>query len=549
MPLLPISEIAARLGVPAADIEPYGHYKAKLPLSLIKPEAERRGQVILVTAISPTPAGEGKTTMSLGISMALNRLGHKAVAVLREPSLGPVFGMKGGATGGGAVQMEPSADINLHFTGDFNAVEKAHNLLAALVDNELHFRALGLGLDPRTVVWKRVMDMNDRALRNINIGLGGTLGGVPRESGFDITAASEVMAILCLSSSLADLEARLGSIYIGQTYDKQPIFARQLQAVPAMMVLLKDAVRPNLVQTSENTPVLVHGGPFANIAQGTNTLFATWMGQSLADYVVTEAGFGADLGAEKFLDIKCRAGGIHPPVAVVVATVRALKFQGGVALKDLATEDIAAVARGFVNLARHIENLRKFGLRVVVCVNAFPTDTAAEHDHIVALCAGLDAPAAVSTAFAHGGAGSEAVAQLVVQAAQANAAARLQPLYDMALSTKDKVATIAREIYRADGVRYEPKAEADLKRIDAMVASGAIAPPAICMAKTQYSFSDNPTLLGAPTGFVLNVRAVELAAGAGFAVPLTGELVRMPGLPKVPASATMRLLPDGSVEF
>jgi formate--tetrahydrofolate ligase len=538
----PIQTIAQGLGIAPELLEPYGKYKAKLPLSLIKPEGERKGKLILVTAISPTPAGEGKTTTSVGLAMALNRIGKKGIAVLREPSLGPVFGMKGGAAGGGYAQVIPMEDINLHFTGDFNAIEKAHNLLAALIDNNLQSKTRSLGLDPRQILWKRVMDMNDRSLRDMVIGLGGTANGIPREAGFDITAASEIMAILCLSRSLADLKERIGNILVGFTYDKQPVYAHQLNAAGAMAVLLKDALQPNLVQTLENTPAILHGGPFANIAQGTNTLMATQMGLSLGEYVVTEGGFGADLGAEKFLDIKCTAGNLRPDAVVLVATLRALKYHGGVKLPDLNTPNPEAVRNGAVNLQRHLENLRKFGLPVVIALNHFPTDTDEESEVLANLCEEWKTPMAHSRVFAEGGKGGEALARIVVELAESRTA-DFKPLYEPTIPLKEKIETIAREIYRADGVDYAEKARTNLARIEAL----GLGHLAVCIAKTQYSFSHDPLLLGAPTGFRLQVREVELAAGAGFIVPICGAMMRMPGLPAIPAAEHIDIDADGNV--
>ena len=542
--LKPIYEIGELLGVERQTLEPYGHYRAKLPLNLLeKPNASGKlGKLILVTAISPTPAGEGKTTTSVGLAMGLNRIGKRATAVLREPSLGPVFGMKGGAAGGGYAQVVPMEDINLHFNGDFNAIEKAHNLLAALLDNNLQSKTRSLGLDPRQILWKRVMDLNDRALRQMVIGLGGTPNGIPREASFDITAASEVMAILCLSTDLQDLKARLGRILVGFTYDRKPVYAADLNAQGAMALLLKDAIKPNLVQTLEGTPAILHGGPFANIAQGTNTLLATRMGLALSDYAVTEAGFGADLGAEKFLHIKCVTGGLRPDAVVLVATIRALKYHGGQPLKDLGTENLGALDKGLANLTRHIENLWKFGLDCVVALNRFPNDTDAERKAVAQHCATLDVVLVESTVFAEGGKGGETLAHAVVELAESGRC-QFRPLYTPDMSLTQKIETLAREIYRADGVDFAEKAQQSLTRYDQL----GLGHLNVCIAKTQYSFSHDPALLGAATGFRLQVREVELAHGAGFVVPICGQLMRMPGLPEVPAAEGMDIDANGRI--
>ena len=534
----PIGEIASRLGLNPELLEPYGKTKAKIPLEALR---EPQGQLVLVTAISPTPAGEGKTTVTVGLTDGLNRIGERAAAALREPSLGPVFGIKGGAAGGGRSQVIPMEDINLHFTGDFAAVEKANNLLAALIDNDLQ-RKNRVGLDPRTIVWKRVMDMNDRALRNLVIGLGGKAGGVPRESGFNITAASEVMAILCMSRDLDDLRARFGRIYVGDTWDRQPVFATDLKAPDSMAILMRDAIKPNLVQTLEGNPAILHGGPFANIAQGTNSLIATRMALGYADWVVTEAGFGADLGAEKFLNLKSRAGGLKPSVAVLVATARALKYHGGVALTELGTPNAEAVARGSANLAKHIENLQSFGLPVVVAINAFAADTPEEHEAIRRAAAAYGVEAVLSEGWAHGGAGTADLARAVVSASKGPVAPKFT--YDLGDPMEEKIRKIATQIYGADGVVFAPAARASMKRM-AEIGLGELP---VCMAKTQKSFTDNEKILGRPTGFDVTVRGLEVSAGAGFVVPLLGDMLRMPGLPEVPAAEHMKIDGAGRIE-
>jgi formate--tetrahydrofolate ligase len=538
-----IRDIAAQLNIAEDDLILYGKHKAKLPLSLIDESRWKRNKLILVSAISPTPAGEGKTTVSIGLSQGLNRIGKKTTVVLREPSLGPVFGIKGGATGGGYSQVLPMEDINLHFTGDFAAVEKAHNLLAALIDNNLQNKKYSLNLDPRTVVWKRVMDMNDRALRQTIVGLGGTTMGVPRETGFDITAASEVMAILCLSTDRADLKRRLGNIFIGFTHDKKPVYARDLKAQGAMAALLKDAILPNLVQTNEGYPAIIHGGPFANIAQGTNTVLATRMGLSLSDYVVTEAGFGFDLGAEKFFDIKCQSAGLSPNAVVIVPTIRALKNHGGAGLKNLTTPDLAALERGLENLGKHLENSKLFGIPAVVAINRFTTDTDEEVAAVQAYCRQLGVAAAVAEVWAKGGEGAEALAALVAEKADVHNEA-FRPLYDWSWPVEKKIETIATTYYGAKSVEYSPQAKADLKKIEQLALSGL----PVCMAKTQKSLSDNPDLIGRPRDFVLTVREIEIAAGAGFVVPITGEMMRMPGLPNVPAAEGIDIDEEGNIE-
>jgi len=529
--LQPIREIAAKLGVAENQLEPYGHYKAKLPLSLIDHDKIKQCKLILVSAISPTPAGEGKTTTSIGLSEGMNRIGKKTTVVLREPSLGPVFGIKGGATGGGYSQVLPMEDINLHFTGDFSAVEKAHNLLSALIDNNLQNRKSSLGLDPRTIMWKRVMDMNDRALRNVVVGLGGLSGGVPRETGFDITAASEIMAILCLSEDMVDLKRRLGNIFVGFTWQREPIFARDLKAEGAMTALLKDAIRPNLVQTIEGNPAIIHGGPFANIAQGTNTIIATRMGMSLSDYVVTEAGFGFDLGAEKFLNIKCRTAGLSPNAIVLVATIRALKYHGGVGLKELQEPNADAVAKGFVNLEKHLENSKLYNIPVVVAINRFTQDSDEEIQVLREKCQAMGVDVVLCEGWAKGGAGTEELAQKVVQLADGNDTP-FTPLYEWDWSVEDKIKAIATKTHGAAEVEFTSKAKLNLKRVQKL----GLEKLPVCIAKTQKSLSDDPTLIGRPSGFTLTVREIEIAAGAGFLVPITGDMMRMPGLPGTPAA-------------
>jgi formate--tetrahydrofolate ligase len=537
-----IKDIAAKIGIPEEDLEYYGKYKAKLPLHLIREDKIKQSKLILVTAISPTPAGEGKTTTSVGLTDGLNKIGKKAIAVLREPSLGPVFGIKGGAAGGGYAQVIPMEDINLHFTGDFAAIEKANNLLAALIDNNLQSKSNSLHIDARTITWKRVMDMNDRSLRKIVIGLGGTANGVPREDGFNITPASEVMAILCMSKDRDDLKTRLGNILVGFTFDKKPVFARDLKAQGAMALLMKDAIKPNLVQTLEGNPAILHGGPFANIAQGTNTIIATKTGLSLGDYVVTEAGFGADLGAEKFMDIKCGYGELAPDALVLVATIRALRHHGGAKKDEYNTPNLERVQKGFENLEKHIENCKKFGLTPVVALNAFATDSKEEVDFIVQACAALGVDAVVSQCWAHGGAGTTDLAHAVVKSIESGVN-HFQKLYDWNLSIEEKIRIIATEIYGADDVKYTPQAMAGLKSIKEL---GFDKLP-VCMAKTQKSFSDVETKIGRPRNFSITVREFEFAAGAGFVIPVLGEMMRMPGLPAVPASEGMDIDSDGNI--
>ena len=524
----PITEIAANLGLQGEDVIPYGHYKAKLNHKLAKAD-KPEGKLILVTAISPTPAGEGKTTTSVGLADAMNALGKKTMLCLREPSLGPVFGIKGGAAGGGYAQVVPMEDINLHFTGDIHAIGAANNLLAAMIDNSIQ-QGNPLNIDPRRITWKRCMDMNDRQLRFIVDGLGGKVNGTPREDGFDITVASEVMAVFCLATDLEDLKARLSRIVCAYTYDGQPVTAGQIGAAGAMTALLKDALDPNLVQTLEHNPAIIHGGPFANIAHGCNSAIATRLSLKLADYVVTEAGFGADLGAEKFLDIKCRAAGLHPAAVVLVATVRALKSHGGVAKPDLGKPNAEAVRAGSVNLARHIENLQGFGLPVCVAINAFPTDTAEEMDVIYDVCSKAGVPCALSEVFAKGGEGGKALAETVLSILDGSA--EVQYTYELDTPLTDKIEAVATKIYRAGRVSYTAAAK---KTLDELTALGYGKLP-VCIAKTQYSFSDNAKLTGAPEGHTLNVREVRLSAGAGFVVVVCGSIMTMPGLPKHPAA-------------
>jgi formate--tetrahydrofolate ligase len=538
----PIREIAAKVGITEDDLYYYGKYKAKLPLNLINEDKIKKAKLVLVSAINPTPAGEGKTTVSIGLNEGLNKIGKKSIVVLREPSLGPVFGIKGGAAGGGYSQVIPMEDINLHFTGDFSAIEKANNLLAALIDNNLQNKQHNLGIDPRTIKWKRVMDMNDRSLRHIIIGIGGTANGIPREDGFNITPASEVMAILCMSKNIEDLKQRLGNIFVGYTYDKKPIYARDLKAEGAMALLLKDAIQPNLVQTLEGNPAILHGGPFANIAQGTNTILATKMGLSLGDYVVTEAGFGADLGAEKFMDIKCGYGNLAPDAIVLVATIRAMRHHGGAKKEEYNTPSLERVSKGFENLEKHIENCKKFGLTPVVAINYFPADTDEEINYIKEQCAKHGVKAVVSYGFAKGGEGTRDLAQTVCDVIESGVN-HFKPLYDWNLSVEEKINTIAKEIYGADGVEYTSAARSQLKMITAL---GYDKLP-ICMAKTQKSLSDKETVVGRPRGFNVTVREFEFAAGAGFIIPILGDMMRMPGLPAVPASEHMDIDADGKI--
>ena len=537
-----IRDIASKLNIAEDDLEMYGKYKAKLPIRLIDEDKVAKSNLILVTALTPTPAGEGKTTVSIGLTEGMNKIGKQTTVVLREPSLGPVFGIKGGAAGGGYSQVVPMEDINLHFTGDFSAIEKANNLLSALLDNNIQSKTRNLGIDPRTIAWKRVMDMNDRALRDIVIGLGSTVNGIPRQDGFNITPASEVMAILCMAKDFSDLKERLGNIYLGETFDKKPIYARDLNAENAMAILLKDAINPNLVQTLEGNPAIIHGGPFANIAQGTNTILATKMGMTMSDYVITEAGFGADLGAEKFLDIKCVSGGLKPKVVVLVATIRALRHHGGATKDQFNDASVERVSKGLVNLEKHIENMKKFGLNPVVAINSFFTDSDEEVTLIKERCAGLGVNAVVTEGFAKGGDGATDLAKAVVSEIE-KGDNEFKQLYDWDAPVKEKIETIAKEIYGADGVEYSKKALLGLKKIDRLGLNGL----AVCMAKTQKSFSDDDKLVGRPTGFKVTVREFEFAAGAGFIIPILGNMMRMPGLPAVPASERMSIDNNGKI--
>ena len=538
--MLPIKEVAASLNILEDDLEFYGKYKAKLSEEYIaKMENKPNGKLILVTAINPTPAGEGKTTTTVGLGQAMPLIGKKAIIALREPSLGPVFGIKGGAAGGGYAQVVPMEDINLHFTGDMHAITAANNLLCALIDNHLQ-QGNALGIDQRRILFKRCLDMNDRALRYVNVGLGGKVNGIPREDGFQITVASEVMAILCLCANAEDLKRRLGNILVAYTYDGKPVFARDLKAEGAMSALLLDAIKPNLVQTLENTPAIMHGGPFANIAHGCNSVRATKLGLKLADYCITEAGFGSDLGAEKFLDIKCRLAGLAPSAIVVVATVRALKYNGGVAKADLVNENVEALKKGIVNLGAHIENMKKYGVPVVVAINRFHTDSEAELKLIADYCEDLGADFALSEVFAKGGEGGIELAKKVVEACEKES--NFAPIYDEKLSIKEKINAIATTIYGADGVNFTADAEKSIKEIEEL---GKDMP--VCIAKTQYSLSDNEKALGRPTGFTITVREVKISAGAGFIVALTGSIMTMPGLPKVPAANNIDVTEDGKI--
>ena len=537
-----ITDIAEKFGIDADEIEMYGKYKAKLPLHLIDEKKGALSKLILVSAISPTPAGEGKTTVSIGLSEGLNRLGKKCTVVLREPSLGPVFGIKGGATGGGYSQVLPMEDINLHFTGDFAAIEKAHNLLAAVIDNNLQSRTNGLGLDARTISWKRVVDMNDRSLRRIIVGLGGTTSGVPRESGFDITAASEIMAILCLAAGIHDLKIRLGNIFVGYTHQREPIFARDLKAEGAMAALLKDAIKPNLVQTIEGNPAIIHGGPFANIAQGTNSVIATRMGMTFSDYTVTEAGFGFDLGAEKFFDIKCQSAGLSPKAVVLTTTIRALKYHGGADLNSLTIPDTTALEKGLPNLEKHLENIRQFNVTPVIAINRFTTDSDDEIRIIQEKAESLGIGCAVADLWAKGGEGALDLAEKVIAVAESNPPI-FDPMYDWSWDVKRKIETLATKIYGAEHVDYMPQAKADLKKI----AELGLEQMPVCIAKTQKSLSDNPALLGRPKDFIITVREIEIASGAGFLIPITGNIMRMPGLPAHPASENISIDNQGNI--
>jgi formate--tetrahydrofolate ligase len=538
----PIKEVANKLAIAEDDMEVYGKFKAKLPIRLIDERKVEKSNLILVTALTPTPAGEGKTTVSIGLTEGLNKIEKQATVVLREPSLGPVFGIKGGAAGGGYSQVVPMEDINLHFTGDFSAIEKANNLLSALIDNNLQSKKRNLGIDPRTIAWKRVMDMNDRALRDITIGLGGTANGIPRQDGFNITPASEVMAILCMAKDFSDLKERLGNIYIGQTFEKKSIYAKDLNAENAMAILLKDAINPNLVQTLEGNPAIIHGGPFANIAQGTNTILATKMGMTLSEYVVTEAGFGADLGAEKFLNIKCVSGGLKPKAVVLVATIRALRHHGGATKDQYNDASVERVEKGFENLEKHIENMKKFGLNPVVAINSFFSDSDDEVQLVQERCANMGVKAVVSEGFTKGGEGTKNLAIAVVEEIE-NGSNEFKQLYHWKAPVKEKIEIIAKEIYGADGVEYSKKALIGLRKIENLGLDNV----AVCMAKTQKSFSDNEKLTGRPTGFNVTVREFEFAAGAGFVIPILGNMMRMPGLPAVPASEGMTIDNNGKI--
>ena len=537
-----ITDVAAKLGISEDDIELYGKYKAKLSYDLIRRVKDKKdGKLILVTAITPTPAGEGKSTTTVGLAQGLGKLGKKVIVALREPSLGPCMGIKGGAAGGGYSQVVPMEDINLHFTGDFHAITSAHMLLAAMLDNHIQ-QGNALNIDPRRIAWKRVVDMNDRELRNIVVGLGGKAHGVPRQDGFDITVASEVMAILCLASSLHDLKERLAKIIVAYDYNGNPVTAGQIKAQGAMAALLKDAVKPNLVQTLENVPAIIHGGPFANIAHGCNSVMATQTGMKLADYTITEAGFGADLGAEKFFDIKCRYAGLKPDATVIVATVRALKMHGGVPKTDLKTPNVEAVKKGLVNLEKHIENVKKFGVPCVVAINIFAQDTAEELEAVREHCAKHGVNVALSDVFAKGGEGGIDLAKEVIALADSGES-KFAPIYPLDMSLKGKIETIAKEIYGADGVNYTKEADKALKEFEELGYGNL----PICMAKTQYSFSDDPALLGRPSGFKITIRNCRIAAGAGFIVVLTGDVMTMPGLPKVPAAEKIDVTDDGVI--
>ena len=540
--MLHIRDVAAKAGITEDDLEYYGKYKAKLSEEFVaKAEKSKKGKLVLVTAINPTPAGEGKTTTSIGLGDALTRLGHKTVIALREPSLGPCFGIKGGACGGGYAQVVPMEDINLHFTGDFHAITAATNLLAAIIDNHIQ-QGNELGIDTRQIIWKRAVDMNDRALRNIVVGLGAKADGVPREDHFVITVATETMAILCLASDIDDLKKRLSRIIVAYTRDGEPVTAGQLNAVGAMAALLKDAIKPNLVQTLEHTPVIIHGGPFANIAHGCNSVRATKTALGISDITVTEAGFGADLGAEKFLDIKCRMAGLKPDAVVLVATVRALKYNGGVDKKNLGEENLDALKKGIVNLEKHIENLQKYGIPVVVTLNSFITDTQAETDFVKKFCEDRDCRFALSEVWAKGGEGGEALAREVLNTLE-NKPSNFAPIYPDDMSLKDKIVTVAKEIYGADGVQFSGSAAKQLSKIEEM----GFGKLPVCMAKTQYSLSDDPTLLGRPSGYMLQVREAYVSAGAGFVVALTGSIMTMPGLPKEPAAYRIDVDSNGKI--
>jgi formate--tetrahydrofolate ligase len=537
-----IVKIAASLGIEEDVLELYGKYKAKIPLSELRPEKIPDANLILVTAITPTPAGEGKTTVSIGLNDGLNKIGKKSIAALREPSLGPVFGIKGGAAGGGWSQVIPMEDINLHFTGDFSAIEKSNNLLAAMIDNNVQNKSRNLHIDPRTVLWKRAMDMNDRSLRQMVVALGGKTGGMPRETGFNITAASEVMAILCLSNDLKELKEKLGNIYIGDKYDDGPVYARDLNAQGAMASLLKDAIKPNLVQTLEGNPAILHGGPFANIAQGTNSIIGTKMGMSYAKYVVTEAGFGADLGAEKFFNIKCRHAGISPRVVVIVATIRALKYHGGNSLNNLGEEDVDALLKGIPNLRKHVDTIQSFGLPVVVCLNHFSKDTDAEIQALRQACKDKGTPFAVSYGFEKGGEGVTELAHLVVKEAT-KCKSVFKPTYDPEDSARVKIEKVCRTVYGAQHVIFSNKAKSQLSKFEKLGYGNL----PVCIAKTQKSLSDDEKLLGRPENFDINIREFEIAAGAGFLIPIAGNILRMPGLPEIPAAEHIDISDDGVI--
>ena len=539
--LKPITDVVEKLGIQFDDLELYGKYKAKLTFDKIQAvQKEEPGKLILVTAINPTPAGEGKSTITIGLADALNKIGKQTMIAIREPSLGPVMGIKGGAAGGGYAQVLPMEDINLHFTGDMHAITTANNALSALIDNHLH-QGNELGIDQRRIIWKRVVDLNDRALRHVSVGLGGPLNGIPREDGFDITVASEIMAILCLATDIEDLKVRLANIVIGYRYDRSPVYVRDLEVEGALALILKDAIKPNLVQTIYGTPAFVHGGPFANIAHGCNSVLATSTALRLADYMVTEAGFGADLGAEKFLDIKTPNLPVSPSAVVIVATIRALKMNGGVAKDALSEENVEAVRSGFANLERHVENMRKFGVPVVVAINEFVTDTEAEIAALKELCASIQVPVELASVWADGADGGLALAETVVETLETSPA-NYSRLYDNDLSVEEKITKIAQEIYRADNVVFEKKAKTQIAQI---VKNGWDKLP-VCMAKTQYSFSDDPSLLGAPSGFDITIRELVPKTGAGFIVALTGEVMTMPGLPKRPAALNMDVAEDGT---
>ena len=539
----PISRIAERAGIPEEFVEPYGKYKAKIDPKAVAGEERRNGKLVLVTAITPTPAGEGKTTTTIGLADGLRRIGKKVTVALREPSLGPVFGLKGGATGGGYAQVVPMEDINLHFTGDFHAIGAANNLLAAMLDNHIQ-QGNELGIDPKKITWKRAVDMNDRQLRNIVDGLGGQANGVPREDGFDITVASEIMAVFCLANDIADLKARLGRIVVGYTYGGAPVTAADLKAAGAMAALLKDALKPNLVQTLEGTPAIIHGGPFANIAHGCNSVIATRLALKLGEYTVTEAGFGADLGAEKFLDIKCRMAGLRPNAVVVVATVRALKMHGGLAKNELANEDLKALERGIPNLLRHVSNMvNVYKLPCVVAVNRFPTDTDSEIDFIIQRCRELGVNTILSTVWAEGGKGGEALAEEVVRLCETGDNSGFSFSYDLDMSLEEKLRTLTRRVYGGKDINIMPKAAKELERLTALRCGGL----PVCVAKTQYSFSDDPAKLGAPEDFIVTVKSVKLSAGAGFVVALTGDIMTMPGLPKRPAAERIDVDENGKI--